>query len=126
MRLPLGRATRTVPGALRTMVRAHSGGAPLQPVAEIPSFTDLDDRIIRSLFKLYPIEYLFEESFGAALPVVPVLMAGSFVHFLHEQRFNRDLLYDLLAKPQATAASKCCWTTATRKPAQASSSRTWN
>jgi glutathionylspermidine synthase len=31
-------------------------------------FTDLDDRVIRSLFKLYPLEYLFEESFGAALP----------------------------------------------------------
>jgi len=24
---------------------------------------------------------------------------GAFVHFIHEQRFNRDLLYDLLAKP---------------------------
>jgi hypothetical protein len=26
-------------------------------------------------------------------------MAAPFVHFLHEQRFNRDLLYDLIAKP---------------------------
>ena len=34
-----------------------------------------------------------------ALPIVPALMAGAFVHFLHEQRFNRDLLYDLIAKP---------------------------
>ena len=30
--------------------------------------TDLDDRVIRSLFKLYPLEYLFEDEFGAALP----------------------------------------------------------
>ena len=27
------------------------------------------------------------------LPIVPLAMAGAFVHFLHEQRFNRDLLY---------------------------------
>jgi glutathionylspermidine synthase len=31
-------------------------------------FTDLDDNVIRSLFKLYPLEYLFEERFGPALP----------------------------------------------------------
>jgi glutathionylspermidine synthase len=31
-------------------------------------FTDLDDRIITSLFKLYPIEYLMQEAFGTALP----------------------------------------------------------
>jgi len=30
-------------------------------------------------------------------------MTGAFVHFIHEQRFNRDLLYDLLAKPGAAA-----------------------
>ncbi len=34
------------------------------------------------------------------LPIVPVLMAAPFVHFLHEQRFNRDLLYDLIARPE--------------------------
>jgi CHAD domain-containing protein len=34
VRLPLGRATRTVPEALRNMVWAHSRGAPLRPVAE--------------------------------------------------------------------------------------------
>ena len=27
-------------------------------------------------------------------------MAAPFVHFLHEQRFNRDLLYDLIARPE--------------------------
>ena len=37
------------------------------------------------------------------LPVVPVLMVAPFVHFVHEQRFNRDLLYDLIARPQAVA-----------------------
>jgi glutathionylspermidine synthase len=31
-------------------------------------FTDLDDQRIDSLFKLYPLETMFEESFGAALP----------------------------------------------------------
>lgn len=34
------------------------------------------------------------------LPVVSILMAAPFVHFIHEQRFNRDLLYDLIARPQ--------------------------
>lgn len=40
-------------------------------------------------------------AFGGVLglPIVPLLMAAPFVHFLHEQRFNRDLLYDLIAKP---------------------------
>lgn len=37
------------------------------------------------------------------LPVMPIVMTGAFVHFIHEQRFNRDLLYDLLAKPGAAA-----------------------
>src|SRR5690606_27730357 len=31
-------------------------------------FTDLDDAVIGSLFKLYPLEAMFEEEFGAALP----------------------------------------------------------
>lgn len=41
-------------------------------------------------------------TFGGVLglPMVPVLMAGPFVHFLHEHRFNRDLLYDLIARPE--------------------------
>lgn len=30
-------------------------------------FTDLDDRVIPSLFKLYPLEFMFEERFGPAL-----------------------------------------------------------
>lgn len=33
------------------------------------------------------------------LPIMPIVMTGAFVHFIHEQRFNRDLLYDLLAEP---------------------------
>lgn len=32
-------------------------------------FTDLDDRVITSLFKLYPWEWLMEEEFGLNLPV---------------------------------------------------------
>lgn len=35
-----------------------------------------------------------------ALPIVPVLMAAPFVHFLHEHRFNRDLLSDLISCPE--------------------------
>jgi glutathionylspermidine synthase len=30
-------------------------------------FTDLDDNVIRTLFKLYPLEYLFAERFGPAI-----------------------------------------------------------
>lgn len=37
------------------------------------------------------------------LPLVPLVMTGAFVHFLHQQRFNRDLLYDLLARPESAA-----------------------
>ena len=42
VRLPLGRATRTVPEPLRRMVRVHSRGALLRPVAEIST-----DRTVR-------------------------------------------------------------------------------
>ncbi|MBS0584161.1 MAG: glutathionylspermidine synthase family protein, partial [Proteobacteria bacterium] len=31
-------------------------------------FTDLDDGVIGTLFKLYPLEFLFAEEFGSALP----------------------------------------------------------
>lgn len=31
-------------------------------------YTDTDDQVIRALFKLYPLEFLFEETFGPALP----------------------------------------------------------
>ena len=44
VRLPLGRATRTVPAALQQMVWARSLGAPLRPVAEI-----VTDRRVRRL-----------------------------------------------------------------------------
>jgi hypothetical protein len=27
-------------------------------------------------------------------------MAAPFVHFIHEQRCNRDLLYDLVSRPE--------------------------
>jgi predicted metal-dependent phosphoesterase TrpH len=47
----------------------------------------------------------YARTFGGvfSLPIVPVLMVAPFVHFIHEQRFNRDLLYDLIAKPQVVA-----------------------
>ena len=44
VRLPLGRATRTVPEALRNMVWAHSRSAPLRPVA-----ASVTDRTVRRL-----------------------------------------------------------------------------
>jgi predicted metal-dependent phosphoesterase TrpH len=36
------------------------------------------------------------------LPLVAVALAGGFLHFVHEQRFNRDLLFDLVARPAET------------------------
>jgi predicted metal-dependent phosphoesterase TrpH len=33
------------------------------------------------------------------LPLVAVALVGGFLHFVHEQRFNRDLLFDLVARP---------------------------
>jgi predicted metal-dependent phosphoesterase TrpH len=38
-----------------------------------------------------------------ALPVLPLLTVAPFIHFLHEHRFNRDLLYDLIAKPEVAS-----------------------
>jgi len=40
-----------------------------------------------------------------ALPLMSVVNLGAVVHFIHEQQFNRDLLYDLVAKPEATIAA---------------------
>jgi len=37
-------------------------------LAEDGRFTDLDDRPIEALFKLYPLEFMFGEAFGKALP----------------------------------------------------------
>jgi len=47
----------------------------------------------------------YASTFGGvfSLPIVPVLMLAPFIHFLREQRFNRDLLYDLIAKPGVAA-----------------------
>jgi predicted metal-dependent phosphoesterase TrpH len=36
------------------------------------------------------------------LPLVAIALAGGFLHFVHEQRFNRDLLFDLVARPAET------------------------
>ena len=38
-----------------------------------------------------------------ALPIVPLLTVAPLIHFLHEQRFNRDLLYDLIARPETAS-----------------------
>lgn len=37
------------------------------------------------------------------LPLVAAALFGGFLHFVHEQRFNRDLLFDLVARPADTA-----------------------
>ncbi len=44
-----------------------------------------------------PALLMFGGAFG--LPLVAVALAGGFLHFVHEQRFNRDLLFDLVARP---------------------------
>ncbi len=36
------------------------------------------------------------------LPLVAIALAGGLLHFVHEQRFNRDLLFDLVARPADT------------------------
>ena len=57
--------------------KVHARGAGLHGAAiaiediglsEDGRFTDLDDRVIGSLFKLYPLEDLMQEDFGSALP----------------------------------------------------------
>jgi predicted metal-dependent phosphoesterase TrpH len=44
----------------------------------------------------------YARTFGGifALPLIPVLMAAPLVHFIHEHQFNRDLLYDLISRPE--------------------------
>ena len=37
-----------------------------------------------------------------ALPALSIVFAGAFLHFVHEQRFNRELLFDLVSQPGAT------------------------
>jgi predicted metal-dependent phosphoesterase TrpH len=39
------------------------------------------------------------------LPLVPVALVGAYVHFLKEERFNRNLLFDLVARPAGTIRS---------------------
>ncbi len=36
------------------------------------------------------------------LPLVAIALAGGLLHFVHEQRFYRDLLFDLVARPADT------------------------
>ena len=43
---------------------------------------------------------MFGGVFG--LPLVGVALVGGLLHFMHEQRFNRDLLFDLVARPADT------------------------
>ena len=38
------------------------------------------------------------------LPVIPLALAGAYLHFVYEQRFNQNLLFDLVARPAPTTA----------------------
>lgn len=39
------------------------------------------------------------------LPLVPVALVGAYVHFLREERFNRQLMFELVARPAETIGS---------------------
>lgn len=63
------------------------------------------DQICRVV--LQPLDWrghalLFGGVFG--LPVIPVAVAGAYLHFVAEQRFNRNLLFDLVARPARATA----------------------
>jgi hypothetical protein len=36
---------------------------------------------------------------GCSLPLIPLALAGADIHFLGEERFNHNLLFDLVARP---------------------------
>ena len=38
------------------------------------------------------------------LPLVPVALVGAYLHFVMEERFNENLLFDLVARPAPTVA----------------------
>jgi predicted metal-dependent phosphoesterase TrpH len=38
------------------------------------------------------------------LPMVPIALAGAYIHFVMEERFNENLLFDLVARPAQTLA----------------------
>ncbi len=46
--------------------------------------------------------WLFGGAFG--LPLVPVALVGAYLHFVMEERFNENLLFDLVARPAPTVA----------------------
>jgi hypothetical protein len=39
------------------------------------------------------------------LPLVALPLAGAYLHFVMEERFNRNLLYDLVRRPARTLAA---------------------
>jgi hypothetical protein len=39
-----------------------------------------------------------------SLPLVPVALAGAYLHFVYEERFNENLLFDLVAHRARTLA----------------------
>ena len=45
---------------------------------------------------------LFGGVFG--LPLVPVALVGAYLHFVYEERFNENLLFDLVARPAPVRA----------------------
>jgi len=39
------------------------------------------------------------------LPVVPLALVGAYLHFVYEERFNENLLFDLVARPAPFSVS---------------------
>jgi glutathionylspermidine synthase len=86
-------------------------------------FTDLQDRVIPSLFKLYPLEFMFEERFGPALikdglrllepPWKAVLSNKGIMALLWERHPGHPNLLECHIEPDRNAALADGWV---RKP----------
>lgn len=86
-------------------------------------YTDTDDAVIRALFKLYPLEFLFEEEFGPALPtsrcvlIEPpwkaILSNKGVLPLLWERHRDHPNLLPAFFEEQPTAALPAGWV---RKP----------
>lgn len=65
-------------------------------------YLDNADRVRREPLGWRSHAWLFGGVLG--LPLVPVALVGAYLHFVTEERFNEDLLFDLVARPAPTAA----------------------
>ena len=60
-------------------------------------FLDQAAGIQRGPLNWRPYALLFGGALG--LPLVSVAFVGAYLHFVYEERFNQDLLFDLVARP---------------------------